>query len=102
VLSLQTSCSAACSAAEKLEQRVARWLLMCSDRAGDRLPLVHERISLLLHVRRAGVTTAIHILEGQGAIRATRGEIVITDRKKLQQLAGWSYGIAEAEYEQLM
>jgi hypothetical protein len=53
-------------------------------------------------VRRAGVTTTLHILEGVGAIRATRGLITILDRDKLVRLAGTSYGFAEAEYERLI
>jgi CRP-like cAMP-binding protein len=54
--------------------RLARWLLMCHDRLdGDRLPLTHEFLSLMLGVRRAGVTDQIHVLEGLHAIKAYRG-----------------------------
>jgi hypothetical protein len=60
-------------------------------------------LATMLAVRRSGVTTAMHVLEGDGAIKATRGMIIIRDRAKLlEQLAGGSYGVPEAEYERLM
>ncbi len=62
---------------------------MCHDRLRDRhLPLTHEFLSLMLGVRRAGVTNEIHILEGVHAIKATRGNIRVLDRPKLEDLAG--------------
>ena len=52
-----------------LEQRLARWLLMCHDRvAGDDLSTTHEFLSLMLGVRRAGVTGALQALEDRGTI----------------------------------
>ena len=84
-------------------QRLARWLLMCHDRVnGDELPLTHEFLSIMLAVRRAGVTEAIHVLEGAGIIRARRAFITILDRERLEETAGESYGVPEAEYERLI
>ena len=52
-----------------LEERLARWLLMAHDRLdGDELPLTHEFLGLMLGVRRAGVTVALHVLEGRKLI----------------------------------
>jgi CRP-like cAMP-binding protein len=86
-----------------IEERLARWLLMCHDRLpGDDLPLVHEFLSMMLGVRRSGVTIAIQLLEGTGAIRATRGHIVLRDRAKLEEAANGSYGVPEAEYRRLI
>lgn len=85
-----------------IEQRLARWLLMCRDRVdSDDLLLTHEFLATMLCVRRPGVTVATHVLEGIGAIRAKRGQIAIRDRAKLVDIAGDSYGLAEAEYERL-
>ena len=73
------------------------------DRLGrDELPLTHEFLSIMLGVRRPSVTTAIHVLEGAGVILAKRGRVIVRDREKLQDLAGDSYGPAEAEYERLL
>ncbi|MBY3397599.1 Crp/Fnr family transcriptional regulator [Rhizobium laguerreae] len=98
---LQLAHSALANARYNLTERLARWLLMCHDRLrDDDLPLTHEFLSLMLGVRRAGVTNEIHILEGVHAIKATRGNIRILDRRKLEHMAGGSYGMPEREYEQ--
>ncbi|MBY3143886.1 Crp/Fnr family transcriptional regulator [Rhizobium laguerreae] len=99
---LQLAHSALANARYNLTERLARWLLMCHDRLrNDDLPLTHEFLSLMLGVRRAWVTNEIHILEGVHAIKATRGNIRILDRRKLEHMAGGSYGMPEREYEQL-
>ncbi|GEP10014.1 cyclic nucleotide-binding protein [Methylobacterium gnaphalii] len=86
-----------------IEARLARWIVMAQDRLGrDELPITHEFLSLMLGVRRPGVTTATHTLEGAGMIRAQRGRITVLDRDKLLALAAASYGLAEAEYERLL
>jgi CRP-like cAMP-binding protein len=85
-----------------IEERLARWLLMCHDRLdGNDLPLVHEFLSMMLGVRRSGVTIAVQTLEGTGAIKATRGHIIIRDREMLEEAANGSYGVPEAEYRRL-
>ena len=97
---LQLAHSALANARYKMPERLARWLLMCHDRLQDNdLPLTHEFLSLMLGVRRSGVTNEIHVLEGAGAIKARRGNIRIIDRQKLEEIAGGSYGIPEQEYE---
>jgi CRP-like cAMP-binding protein len=86
-----------------IEGRLARWILMVQDRLEQgELPLTHEFLSMMLGVRRPGVTTAVHMLEGTGMIRAKRGRITVLDREKLRDLAGDAYGFAEAEYERLL
>ena len=56
----------------------------------------------MLGVRRATVTDSLHILEGLGAIKSSRGCIVIRDRALLEASAGESYGFAEYHYRQLI
>ena len=86
-----------------LEGRLARWILMSHDiLQTDELPLTHEFLSMMLGVRRPGVTTATHILEGAGMIKAKRGRIVVLDREKLMELTGDTYGPAEAESDRLL
>jgi CRP-like cAMP-binding protein len=76
---------------------------MCFDRSdGEDLPLVHQFISMMLGVRRSGVSTALHVIESQGAIRATRGRIQLRDRAKLEELTAGSYGVPEREYQRLL
>jgi len=80
-----------------IEQRLARWLLMAQDRLdGNEVPLTHEFLSLMLGVRRAGVTGALNQLDSKGVIRLSRGRIEIVDREGLIGSANGTYGIPEA------
>jgi CRP-like cAMP-binding protein len=75
-----------------VEARLARLLLMTADRLGQTdVPLTHDRIALMLGCRRAGVTMSMHLLEGEKAIRAGRGKILIVDRNRLFDAAGSSF-----------
>jgi hypothetical protein len=69
---------------------------------GDVIALTREFLALMLGVRRAGVTTSLHILEGANVINATRGRVEILSREALLENAGDSYGAPEAEYERLL
>ena len=103
VMNVQAGRTAAANASAEIPQRLARWLLMCHDRVdGDALQLTHEFMSMMLGVRRAGITVTLHVLQGSGAISARRGEITICDRRKLRELAGDAYGVPEAEYRRLL
>jgi CRP-like cAMP-binding protein len=102
-LYIQTGYTALVNARSKLDERLARWLLMYHDRvSGDRFAITHEFVSIMLGVRRPGVTVAIQELEGRGLIKATRGEIVIRDRSGLVLLANGTYSEPESEYERLI
>ena len=99
----QTAQTALANSGNNMAERLARWLLMCHDRIdGDVLPLTHKFLSMMLGVRRSGVTDTIHILEGRGLINATRGQIIIRNRSKLERLAGAAYGLPETEYKRLI
>ena len=100
---LQSSYTSLANGRGTLEKRLARWLLMAHDRIeGDELPLIHDFLSLMLGVRRAGVTTAIRELEHKALIEGRRGLIVVLDRDGLEELADGFYGQPEAEYKRLM
>jgi CRP-like cAMP-binding protein len=100
---VQVAHTALSNGSYRIEERLARWLLMCHDRLdGDDLPLTHEVVSKMLGVRRSGVTLAIQILEGAKIIRARRGLVTVLNRIGLQEIAGNSYGPPEAEYTRLM
>lgn len=92
---IQVSYTALANARFSVYERLSRWLLMCQDRLGDDLGLTHQFLSIMLGVRRSGITDQLHLLEGIGAIRSTRGNIQILNRAKLEDIAGGSYGVAE-------
>ena len=103
VFGIQVAQTALTNSNYTLEQRLARWLLMCHDRVdGDEVPLTHAVLGIMLGVRRSGVTKATQMLQGNGVINARRGHITILDRTALIALAGSSYGLPEAEYERIL
>jgi CRP-like cAMP-binding protein len=100
---VQTSHTAICNAQSKMDERLARWLLMAQDRIqSDVLPLTHEFLSLMLGVRRPGVSVALKTLRERGLISYLRGEITIKDRKGMARVAGDAYGTPESEYRRLI
>jgi CRP-like cAMP-binding protein len=81
----------------KMEERLARWLLMADDRVdGDELPLTHEFLGLMLGTYRPGVTKAVQALEEEGLISARRGSIAILNRKSLEKRSNGTYVPADA------
>lgn len=102
VLQLQITHTALANGRDQLETRLARWILMAHDRVdGDNIDLTHEFLSLMLGVRRPGVTTTLHALEGRGLVKTGRGTIDVIDRDGLIETADGSYGTAETEYERM-
>ena len=75
--------------------RLARWLLICLDRL-DSLTIVmtHDYLAIMLGVRRASVTTALHELEGMHLIKSVRSRIDVRDRAGLEAIAGDIYGMS--------
>ena len=72
-----------------IEQRLARWLLTAAERLDtDLLAITHDTLSQVLGVRRAGVTVALHVLEGKHALRSERRRVRILDREQLVAAAG--------------
>ena len=87
----------------KTEERLARWLLMAHDRAdGDELPLTQDFLSMMLAVRRSGVTIAAGILQKAGLIRYVRGRITVLDRPGLEAAACECHGAVRREYARLL
>jgi len=100
---LQLSYSVVSRSQQMMEARLARWLLMCHDRMPrDDIPVTHEFLAQMISAQRSGVTVTLHLLEGEGLIRSTRGKVAIRDRAKLEALAGCTYGKAEARYRELI
>jgi len=100
---IQTAHTALANGRAKLEERLARWLLMAHDRMDtDAVPLTHEFLAVMLGVRRAGVTVALHSFEQRGFIAMRRGQLTLINRAGIEQVAGSFYGMPEAELKRLM
>jgi CRP-like cAMP-binding protein len=99
----QTAHTALANGRSKIEERLARWLLMTHDRGDtDELYFTHEFLALMLGVRRSGVTVALNLLKNEGLIRTQRSAVWVIDRKGLEETANGSYGVPEAELRRLM
>jgi CRP-like cAMP-binding protein len=103
-LHIQVSLTAACNGRHMLPERLARWLLTAHDRSSstDQLPLSHEFLSMMLGVRRAGVTVALGTLNAAGLIRNTHAQVTILDRPGLEAASCECYRTVRDEYVRLL
>jgi CRP-like cAMP-binding protein len=103
VFMVQTAHTAIANARAHIDQRLARWILMAHDRTGTAtLELTHEFLSLMLGVRRAGVTETLQSLKRKKLIDTRRNQIVLRDRKGIERIARGCYGVPEKEYRRLI
>jgi len=85
---LQVAQIAACNRLHEIEQRLARWLLMCQDRVdADLLPVTHELLAQMLGTGRPSISLAAGMLQRAGVIANLRGTVRIVDRKSLERAA---------------
>jgi CRP-like cAMP-binding protein len=76
----------------KIEERLARWLLLADDRLdNNHIPLTHEFLAVMLGTARPGVTIALQELERRGWITHRRGAVTIIDRKGLARSSNGAY-----------
>jgi CRP-like cAMP-binding protein len=95
---VQVSNSAACNRVHNIEERLARWLLLCQDKTTlKRLPLTHEFLAQMLGTGRATVSLAAGILQRSKLIVYSRGKVDILDRKGLEGAACECYKAVSAE-----
>ena len=98
----QVARTAACNGRHHTDQRLARWLLMAHGRAkADEFPMTHEFLSMMLGVRRAGITVAAGQLQ-KAVIRYERGCIEVTDRPGLESASCECYGVVRRAYDDLL
>lgn len=85
ILAMQGTQVAACNRLHEVDERLARWLLMCQDRIGSNfVPLTQEFLAHMLGTRRASVTVAAGMLQKAGLITYQRGHVNIVDRTLLE------------------
>jgi CRP-like cAMP-binding protein len=90
----------ACNASHRVEQRCARWLLMCDDQAeGDPFELTQEYLAEMLGVRRSTVTVVARGLQDTGLICYHRGAIRVVERERLEAVACECYQAVRDRYE---
>ena len=93
---LQVAQIAACNRLHEIDQRLARWLLMCQDRVdSDVLNLTHEFLAEMLGAGRPTVTLAVGILQRAGLVENERGVIHVINRKGLEDAACECYDVVQ-------
>jgi len=98
----QTARGSACNRLHRVEQRLARWLLIIHDLVdGDELPLTQEFLALMLGVRRASVNQTAGVLQRAKLIDYKPGLITVLDRDGLERAACEDYAHAHDEYDRL-
>lgn len=102
VFQIQMGFTALANSRGKLEERLARWLLMAQDRvSGPDVVLTHDFLALMLGVRGADVSVALNRFEEQALVAVERGSIKILDREGLEEQANGFYGLPEAKFERV-
>ena len=88
-----------CAAKHELDQRLARWLLLASERMqNDTLMVTHDLLATILGVRRAGITNVLLRFEAAGILTKQRGAVRLSDRAALEAESCDCYGIVRDAY----
>ena len=95
----QIAQAALCTRYHRVEERLARWLLMTQDRAPQGpVHATHEFLAATLGVRREGVTRAAAVLQRRNLIAYHRGVLTVLDRGGLEHASCACYAVDCAAY----
>ncbi|HEY2115769.1 MAG TPA: Crp/Fnr family transcriptional regulator [Candidatus Angelobacter sp.] len=98
----QTAQTAACNRLHDIEERLARWLLICHDRMeSDTFALTHEFLGHMLGTPRTTVTLAAGQLHKAELVDYSRGKVRIRNRQGLENAACECYKTIRDEFERL-
>ena len=93
---------AACNKLHDAEARLARWLLMVSERVkSDTLLITQEFIAEMLGTQRTTVALVAGSLQRNGLITYSRGRVKIHSQKKLQTVACDCYPVTRRLFSNL-
>jgi CRP-like cAMP-binding protein len=98
-----TAQTAVCYRFHTLGQQLCRWLLLTLDRSTSSVVrTTHEKLALMLGVRREGVTEALGRLQHAGLIHCGRGQITVLDRAGLEAKCCECYAVVKREFDRLL
>lgn len=102
-LSAQVAQTALCSRFHPAEARLARWLMLISDRTSSlELRVQPQSVAAMLVVEPAAVTAAMQRLRARGAIAVAAEAVTIRDREILEVSACECYETLREEYERTL
>jgi CRP-like cAMP-binding protein len=92
-----------CTSLHTLDQRCARWLLMCADRTeDDSFELAQECVALMLGAPESTCITVFGSLQQARLIDYQRDTITVLDRRRLEAAACECYRIVRDRCERLL
>ncbi len=98
----QVAQSAGCNAKHDIEQRLARWLLLCSDRSrSTTIHISQEFLATMLGVRRMSAGVVIGAFKDAGLIEHYRGEIQLLNMAGLEKRACECYRAVKEHLDNL-
>jgi len=96
---IQIAQTAACNRFHRVTQRMARWMLMTSDRIkSNEFRITQEFLALMLGVRRVGVSVAASDLRKRKLMAYRRGTFTILDHRGLLAAACGCYKTVKDVY----
>ena len=103
VLLAQMGSCGVCQRFHSVGLRLARWILVCQDRAGsDQFHMTQELLAARLGVRRVGITHAAGALQNARLIAYHRGHIHVLDRVGLEAVACGCYAADNHTYSSVL
>lgn len=98
---VELSLAGGCIRYHRIEQRLARALLLADDREQhDLLYLTHGELAEMLGVRRSSITIAAGDLQARKLISYSRGSIRVLDRPGLEAMSCECYHLFQARLNQ--
>lgn len=91
-----------CNKLHTVEQRCARWLLMCSDRTeADTFEVPRQGLAEMLGVAQPTLTIVARKLQSEGMIWYRRNVVTVVARQALENVACECYRIIRDRYREL-
>jgi len=93
-LAMRVAQTAACNRLHKIEEGLARWLLIAQDRLeSGTVPITQDFHATMLDTDRSSVTLGAGVLQKKEIILYMRGLVQILNRRKLEQFACECYAV---------
>jgi len=99
----QVQQSVACNALHPIDQRFARWVLMCHNRARRQpFQLTQEYLASMLGVHRPSVSIIAKSYQDAGVVQYSQGVITVLDQERLEQAACECYHVVKDQFERFL